>query len=205
MSHSNGGIVLARKLLVVLAMIVVAKSARAQHGGGPPPDRTAPPEAAQFNFLVGQWDLVVKPAAVGLGQKVHGTPKLIGTWKAWREFDGWGVEDELRITDGSGNPIGLSHAMRYYDATAKKWKSVGLDVYRGAISNAVAEMRGTVMVSNSSGRDPEGKAYLSRARYADITPNSFTFLQERSTDNGKTWDESLTIEAKRTASLAPRN
>ena len=197
---------LARRLLVVLAMIVVARSAQAQHGGGQPaPSHTAPPEAAQYNFLVGQWDLVVKPAATGLGQKIHGTPKLIGTWKGWRDFDGWGVESELRITDASGNPMSLSRAMHYYDATTKKWKSVGLDVYRGVVSNGVAELRGSVMVSNSAGRDADGKAYLSRSRYADIKPDSFTYVQERSMDNGKTWDTNLTIEAKRTASLAPRN
>ena len=197
---------LARKLLVVVAMLVVGKSARAQHGGGgAAQSHTPPPEAAQYNFLIGQWDLVVKPAASGLAQKIHGTPKLVGTWKVWREFDGWGVEDELRITDASGNPINLNRTMRFYDATSKKWRSVGLDVYRSVVSNAIAEMRGDVMVSNSSGRDAEGAAYLSRAHYADITPSSFTFVQERSTDNGKTWDNSLTIEAKRTASLAPRN
>lgn len=195
-----------RRFLVVMAALLVASSARAQHGGSPQPiNRTPPPEAAQFNFLVGQWDLNVKPAATGLAQKIHGTPKLIGTWKAWREFDGWGVEDELRITDASGNPLSLSHAMRYYDAAAKKWRTVGLDVYRGTTNNSMSELRGTVMVGNSSGRDAEGKAYLSRSRYVDITGDSFTFIQERSMDNGKTWDASLTIEAKRTAALAPRN
>lgn len=197
---------MAGKLLVVVASLLVAGSAHAWHGGSQQaPSRTAPPEAAQFNFLVGQWGLVVKPAASGLAQKVHGTPKLMGTWKAWRDFDGWGVEDELRITDASGNPLSLSHAMRYYDATVNKWRSVGLDVYRSVVSNSIAEMRGSVMVSNSSGRDAAGKAYLSRSRYADITGDSFIFVQERSTDNGKTWNDNLTIEAKRTASLAPRN
>lgn len=196
---------LARKLFVVLSLIVVASSAQAQHGGGPAPSHTPPAEATQYNFLVGQWDLVVKPAATGLAQKIHGTPKLIGTWKAWREFDGFGIESELRITDASGNPMSLTRGMHFYDETTKKWKSVGLDVYRGVFTNAVAEMRGSVMVSNSAGRDAQGKAYLSRARYTDITPNSFTFIQERSMDNGKTWDDNLTIEAKRTASLAPRN
>jgi hypothetical protein len=197
---------LARRLLVVVAMILVGKSAQAQHGGGQPaPSHTAPPEATQYNFLVGQWDLVVKPAATGLAQKVHGTPKLVGTWKAWREFDGWGIEDVVLITDWSVNPLCLNHAMRYFDATLKKWRGIGLDVYRSVVTNSVAEMRDGVMVTNSSGRDADGKAFLSRARYADITPNGFLFIQERSMDNGKTWDENLRIEAKRTASLAPRN
>ena len=101
--------------------------------------------------------------------------------------------------------MNLSHAMHYYDTTSKKWKSIGLDVYRGVFTNGVAEMRGSVMVSNSAGKDSDGTPYLSRARYAGITPSTFTFVQERSIDNGRTWSENLTIEAKRTASLAPRN
>ncbi|MEP6509342.1 MAG: hypothetical protein ABJC63_14040, partial [Gemmatimonadales bacterium] len=186
-----------RKLFVVLTVMAFAHPARAQHGGGSPPSHTAPAEAAQFNFLIGQWDLVVKPAATGLAQKIHGVPKLVGTWKAWRDFDGFGLEDELRITDASGNPINLSHAMRFYDTAAKRWKSTGLDVYRGVFSNATAQWRGSEMLLMSQGVDQDGKAYWSRGHYMDISKDSFTFKQERSTDNGKTWSDNLTIEAKR--------
>ena len=193
----------ARKVFVVIAMFVGAATARAQHGG-PPPVRTAPREAAQFNFLVGQWDLEVKPAATTFAQKIHGVPKLVGTWKAWRALDGFGLEDEHRITDRSGNPMALSHAIHYYDAAAKKWRTSSIDVYHGVFTSSVAEWRGNQMVASSQGTDADGKPYLSRGTYSNITPSSFRFTQERSNDNGKTWSLNLTIEAKRTAQAVSR-
>jgi hypothetical protein len=194
-----------RKLWIVLAFLVAPVPGRAQHGGGGAPvSHTAPREAAQFNFLVGQWELVVKPAATTLAQKIHGTPKLIGTWKAWRALDGFGLEDELRITDKSGNPMSLSHAVRFYDASVKRWKSSSLDVYRGVFTSSLGEMRGTDIVTSSQGTDLQGKPYLSRGRYSDISPNGFRFTQERSTDNGKSWQDNLTIEAKRVSATAAR-
>ena len=189
----------------LLLVILVSSPARAQHGGGTASFRSAPREAAQFRFLVGQWELVVRPAASGLAQKIHGVPKLVGTWKAWRAFDGFGVEDEMRITDEAGNPRSLSHAMRYYDAAAMRWTTSALDVYRGAFTMSTALWRDSTMTVTSRGADGEGKPYLSRARYSDITPTGFRFRQDRSMDNGVTWTEGvLTIEARRVAATAPR-
>ena len=189
----------------ILTLFVMSGTAQAQHGGSVPQSRTAPAEAAQFAFLIGQWELNVHPAASGLAQKIHGVPKLVGIWKAWRAFDGFGVEDEMRITDESGNPKALSHAMRYYDAAAQRWSTTSLDVYRGVFTTSTALWRDGTMTVNSRGTDAEGKPYLSRARYTDITPTGFRFRQDRSTDNGVTWQEGvLSIEAKRVAAVAPR-
>lgn len=193
-----------RRFWIVLAVLIAPATAQAQHGGGAPAVRTPPREAAQFNFLVGQWELVVKPAATTLAQKIHGTPRLIGIWKAWRALDGWGIEDELRITDNSGNPMSLNHAVRYYDASARRWKGSNLDVYRGVFTSSAGEMRGADIVTSSQGTDPQGKPYLSRGRYSDISSSKFQFVQERSMDNGKSWQANLTIEAKRVSATAAR-
>lgn len=191
--------------LMLITAGVTPALARGQHGDGAAPSRIAPRDASQFDFFIGQWELVVKPAATTLAARIHGAPKLLGSWKAWRTLEGWGVDDELRITDASGNPAALTHALRVYDATAKKWNSTGVDAYRGVVSGSTGEFRDGKMILNGRGTDPEGKAYWSRSTFSDITPKSFTYTQERSFDEGKSWSApAITIEAKRVAAIAPR-
>lgn len=189
-----------------LVAVFLPCSARAQHGAAAPQaPASAPAEARQHDFLVGQWELVVKVPPAGLAQRIHGVPRLVGTWKAWRAFDGFGVEDELRITDEAGNPRSLSHALRYYDRSARTWSITVLDVYRGRLTSATGEWKDGRMVHSGRGIDPEGKPALVRSRFHDITPTSFKWQQDRSSDNGKTWSEgTLRIVARRVAAAAPR-
>ncbi len=196
-----------RFTLVILALLATPAALAAQHGGGTaaPPIHSPPKEASQFDFLIGQWELVVRPKVNSLAAKIHGAPRLLGTWKAWRAFDGFGVEDELRIVDGSGNPSALNHALRAFDPGARRWNITGIDVYRGRVTSATAEWQDGAMAQSGKGTDAEGKPYLTRTRFSGITPTSFVMQQDRSTDDGKTWDEGvLKIEAKRVAGVAPR-
>ena len=185
--------------LVTLAALPTGLSA--QHGAtrGPPLNTVAPGEARQFDFLVGQWNLAVKLPPPSLAVRIHGgAPKLIGTWKATRGLDGWGVEDELRITDEAGNPMALSRTVRVWDAAAKHWNTVSVDAYRARISTATAEWKNGEMNSTSRGTDPDGTTYMLRTRVYDISPAGFKFQQDRSTDEGKSWTEgTLRLEAAR--------
>lgn len=190
--------------LLLLPVMAAAQQHRAGAGSGPPPS-TAPREASQFDFLVGQWEITARPRATTLAARIHGVPRMTGTWKAWRGLDNWGIEDELRIVDGSGNPLSLAHSVRVFDATAQKWSQTTLDVYRGRFSTATAEWQNNAMVLMSQGTDQEGRAFTGRTRFTDITPTSFKFQQDRSFDAGRTWTEGvLRIEARRTAAAAPR-
>jgi hypothetical protein len=165
----------------------------------------APPEATQFNFLIGQWEVSAKPKATTLGQRVHGVRPLLGTWKAWRALDGWGLEDELRLTDGSGNPLLLQHTMRFYDRTVRRWTNASIDVYKGVSTQTTAERRGADLVVSGRGTDEEGRAYIARGTFSKVTASGFTYRLDRSTDSGKSWTEGvLVIEAKRVAASAPR-
>jgi hypothetical protein len=190
----------------MLLLLVFPATVFAQHGAAPAaPPTTAPAEARQFDFLIGQWELEVKPKTSGLAAMIHGAPKLIGSWKAWRGFDGFGIEDELRIVDASGNPMSLNRALRVYDRNQSRWTVVGLDVYRARVSNSSAHWQDGEMWLDGNGLDAEGKPYLSRTRYLAITPDAFRMQQDRSVDNGQSWDEAtLVIEAKRVAATAPR-
>lgn len=196
-----------RHLAVAAAIVALAPAAaRAQHGGTAPPSATRPPrEAAQYDFLVGQWELTVTPKVSGLAARIHGVPKLRGSWKAWRALDGWGIEDELRVVDESGNPRTFAHAVRIYDQGARRWTISTVDVYRQQLVRATAQWQGNTMTTLGEGRDGEGKAYASRTRLSRITPTGFRYQQDRSYDGGRTWDEALlVIDARRVAATASR-
>ena len=193
--------------VLAIALLVPALLLGQHSGGGsaPRPQSVAPAEAEQFAFLIGQWEVKVTPKVSGIAARIHGSPSYVGTWKAWRAFDRFGIEDELRIMDRSGNPNNLTHTLRFYDAAQRKWALTALDVYRGRYSTAVAELKGSEMTVTSAGRDAEGKPYVQRARFYDITPTGFKFNADRSIDGERTWDMGvLKIEARRVAAIAPR-
>jgi hypothetical protein len=196
-------------MFALILSLTLPATAVAQHAGGSrtaaPPVHTPPADAAQFDFLIGQWEVVARPQATGLAQRIHGAPRILGSWKAWRAFDGFGVEDELRLMDGSGNPLSLTHTVRVFDATGRRWAQTALDVYRARFSTATAEWRDGEMQVTSRGTDPEGRAYVSRTRFHDITPTGFRMQQDRSLDDGRTWTKAvLRMEATRVAAIAPR-
>jgi len=178
--------------------------ALAQHAAtDAPPAPAAPAEAKQFDFLLGQWDLQVHPKVSSLAAMIHGAPKLVGTLKAWRVSSGLGVEDELRIVDASGNPISLNHAARVYAPADARWNISGVDTLRGRKSESSGRWQNGEMRLEGRTTDAEGNPTVTRTRYFDITADSFRMQQDRSSDNGQTWDEGvLTIEAKRTAATA---
>lgn len=188
---------------ITLSLLLFAPACLVAQRDASPPMRAAPPEARQFDFLIGQWDLVVRPQTSALVARIHGVPRMVGTWKGWRSLDGWGILDEVRITDESGNPRGYAQATRMYDATAGHWTTSTADPRRG-FTSSTAEWRDGGMTVSSQDTDADGKRYKTRNRYFDITPRSFRFSQERSFDGGATWTPTLAIEAKRVAATAPR-
>jgi len=198
------------RFAVVASLVLAAVPARAQHGAEQQALNTTPPaEAKQFNFLIGQWELDVEAGGMSsLAAAIHGRPKFVGTWKAWSALDGWGVEDELRISDTNGNPRGIGHTVRVYDATQKRWVNSNLDVYRAQFAASTSEQRqgssGLEMVTLGRGVDPNGTTFVTRTRFYEIKPNGFRADSERSTDDGKTWSLLRRIVAKRVAAVAPR-
>jgi hypothetical protein len=189
--------------LLVSLLVCAAAPVFAQHPGAPrsaagSPVHVAPPQASQFDFLIGEWNVVVRAKVSSLAARIHGAPRIQGTWKARRALDGWGIEDDLKLMDGSGNPTSLTHAVRVYDFTNRRWSQTSLDVYRGRFAQATGEWKDGAMVLTGSGSDAEGRAYITRTRYYDISPAGFKSQQDRSYDDGRTWEEAvLRIEAKR--------
>jgi hypothetical protein len=162
-------------------------------------------ETRQFDFLLGQWTIEVRPKVSSLVAMIHGQPKLAGTWKAVRSADGLGIDDEMRIVDESGNPITLLRTHRGWVTADKRWKIIGNDVARDRHSTAVGQWIGGEMISTGHFTESDGSQILARTRFSAITPGGFRMQQDRSTDNGKTWEEaSLIIDARRVPASAAR-
>jgi hypothetical protein len=195
-----------KAVVLAFALVLTSLCAHAQHGGAATGIAAAvPAEAAQFDFLVGQWELEVTPKVSGLAAMIHGAPKLVGSWKAWKSFDGYGVDDELRIVDASGNPLSLSHAQRIFDAKARRWLVSGLDVYRARFSSSTGVWQDGEMRLEGSGQSNDGKPMLTRTRFTEISADRFKMRQDRSYDNGANWEEgTLTVVAKRVSRKAAR-
>jgi hypothetical protein len=194
--------------IATTAALLVPSLLSAQHAtasGAGRPSVAPAKEASQFDFLIGQWELVVTPKVNTLAAKIHGAPTFLGVWKAWRAVDGFGIEDEMRITDRSGNPSALGQTLRVYSANERRWILTAVDAYRGKASSASGEWKGSEMVLIGQGTSEEGKPTQTRTRFFDITPSSFRYQQDRSSDGGRSWDEGvLKITAKRVAAVAPR-
>jgi hypothetical protein len=196
-----------RSLSLIFLLAFAPASLRAQHGGSDASalSTRAPREASQYDFLAGQWDLAVTPKVSGLVARIHGIPRLHGSWKGARALDGWGEEDELRIADESGNPVAYTHFLRIYDAAAKHWIVSAVDVYRQRLSTSSAQWQNGEMLTVADGTDPDGKPYRSRTHITDITSTSFHYSQDVSHDGGVTWELGhLVMDAKRVTGSASR-
>ena len=188
---------------LLLALLSRAVPSLAQHGPGQRgPDAGPAPEARQFDFLAGEWALAVEPKVSSLAAMIHGAPKLAGTWRAKRTFDGHGIEDELRIVDASGNPVTYSRAMRIWSPAERRWLVTALDVYRVRFTSGTATWKDGEMLQSGTGTDREGKPYATRTRFHDISPAGFTMTQDRSSDGGTEWDEAVLV-VKATRAGAP--
>jgi len=195
-----------RELSLACALALSPLALPAQHDSGAPAASTrAPSEATQYDFLVGEWALSITPRVSGLVARIHGVPRLHGTWKGSRALDGWGVEDELRIVDESGNPLAYTHFVRIYDAAARHWIVTAIEVYHQRVTTSIAQWQGHEMSTMADGVDPEGKPYRSRTHITDISATGFHYSQDISHDGGATWDVGhLVMDAKRAAGDASK-
>lgn len=184
--------------LCLIVPLTIAGTSAAHAAGVANGANVAAPEARQFDFLVGQWQVSGEVKASGPMALIHGQPKLAGTWKAWRTADGLGVEDDLMLTDRSGTPLSNVHFNRSFSREANQWVITGRDAYKGALPPATARRHADEMLMTSSGTTPDGKPYRNRTHYQAITPAGFRMVQDRSYDEGKTWDtEAIRLDVRR--------
>jgi hypothetical protein len=170
--------------LLPLAALLAVLAAPPENSSTPVP----PPEASQFEFLIGTWDVVEEPNLPGVPEKVQ------GRWTAQRAADGFMVVDEFRISDGEGGTAYLGETYRVYNPSAKRWEFRFVEPYSGTWHEGTAVKVGDEMHLTQG--SPAGGS-MAKIRYYNISRDHFSWISQRSRDGGKTWTPGAKIEATR--------
>ena len=155
----------------------------------------APPELSRWEFLLGRWrcDASLKQA--------DGTwQSLKAAWEGRAILDGYVIADEFRMTTPAGDAMVLGLNLRSYDSKKKAWTMKWLNATAGTWTDLGLQEQGGVQISEKGItyilKEPLGAHLFTRATYTNISANHFTWRGEKS-DNGKSWEEFLVIEATR--------
>lgn len=127
------------------------------------------PQAARFDFWLGNWDLTS-----------NGQPA--GTNTITREYGG-SVIMERFVGTGAARLEGLSVSV--FNPNTGKWQQTWVD-NQGGYLDFTGEFSGDRMVL-SRRATIQGKEVLQRMVWCNIEPDSFDWNWERSDDNGATW------------------
>ena len=160
--------------LVGAAVLVAMSSAHAQAPRG-----CDSPESRQLDFWIGEWDLTYGNGGKGRNR----ITKILDGCVILEEFSGApGVQLDGR-------------SFSTFDRTAGRWKQTWVDS-SGAYLDLVGSTEGANMVfSRQATRD--GRTFLQRMIFLDVKPESFTWLWQRSDDNGANWKTTWEIKYER--------
>jgi hypothetical protein len=164
---------------LVIATLVTTLSASAQTAPAPPAQLPHPcntmPEARQFDFWIGQWDVTPwKVAAPTPAQRlgfndVHPILEHCVLSENWRGARG--------VEGKSSN---------YYDRNLGKWRQIWVDE-TGGILDYTGEFRDGAMRFQGWTLDARGNRVEQKLTFFAIAADTVRQLFESSTDGGKTW------------------
>lgn len=127
------------------------------------------PEAAQFDFWLGEWDVT----------NAQGQP--VGTNTIKRVLGQCVVLEEYGEYLGGGGK-----SFNVYDAQKNRWQQTWVDD-RGAMLHFTGEFKDGAMRLTGMGRNTEGKPVVYRMSYTPHADGRVRQLWESSSDEGKTW------------------
>jgi hypothetical protein len=136
----------------------------------------APPETAQYDFVIGDWEVVINFRDGG-GNDTTYNARWHNSWIV----GGYAVMQEWRGPYASGSEV------RIYNAQAGEWE--GFNVYNGwgAPKRATAHFAdGEMVVMIEPVTDASG-TFINRETYTNIADDRWEMYSERSYDGGETW------------------
>ncbi len=130
-----------------------------------------------YGQFVGTWDIDAVWYKKG-GERKKGK----GVWTFGWILGGRGIQDVLFFAKAEPHQYGTT--LRCYDSLLDAWHVTWMQPASGEFVNSLGRRIGDRIVQEGLGND-----YLQRLRWSftEITPNSFLWTGEVSTDHGATW------------------
>ncbi len=159
------------------------------------PNPNAPPQLAQFAFLIGVWRCEAKlKSPIGIWQSFK------AVWSGRFILDGYAIADEYRMMDAAGDTVVLGLNLRTYNAAGHGWNIKWLNALSGTWTDLAPSELGGVSIHGPSityaFREPSGAHAYTRATYTNSSKTQFTWRGEKS-DDGKTWGEFMVVACTR--------
>ena len=141
-----------------------------------------------FDYLLGDWEFSAVSVEYG---------NFRGYWSAVR-LDGGQILDEYRVVGDKGETFYVTSTLRSYNKVLDRWELVGMDAGNGLQDVGTGRRIGAeIHIEQRFGVMSDRPSTL-KIRYYDIQPDRFSWIADRSTDGGKTWQaKHQTIEARR--------
>jgi uncharacterized protein len=149
------------------------------------PSGEIPQDSDIYGWLLGSWSVRVVDYSDDGSKK-----ETAAEWHFARVLEGRAIQDVFIVPSRDqrsatlpkqGNRYGTS--VRVYDSRIGAWHVTWINPVRGVENQLIGRKIGNEIIQE--GRDEDGA--LMRWSFRDITPNSFRWTGEQSTDNGKTW------------------
>jgi hypothetical protein len=100
--------------------------------------------------------------------------------------------------DEGGETLYMTTTIRAYNAVQDQWELIGMDEGNGLRDFGTARRVGAEMHLEQTFGATSANPFTMRIRYYDIRPDRFSWVAERSTDGGRTWEpDHLRIQAQR--------
>lgn len=158
------------------------------------PHPNAPPELERFSFLIG----------------VHNCKgRVKGEENQWNDFtaewvgryilDGMAIADEFCAHWPDGSLFKHGQNIRMYNSEQKSWRMKWIDAMDATVIKQGTKELGGVKCNGTtiSFHIAHESGEILRARYTNITEDSFQWHGSMLNEDGETWDEVMVIEAKR--------
>lgn len=153
-----------------------------------------PVQAAEFDFLIGEWDAQTTRYAPDGGIAFEHT----ALWRACHLHDKRIVLDDYVAYGPDGTAIGSFATLRTYCEDTSQWEMTFVVAQQKILlTSFVGQKVGNEMHLRAAGRDLEGKPVEARVRFYNIANDRFEWEQELSVDGGSTWQRDVLIHARR--------